>query len=274
LSSDCKKEKIRFCVYYSILGWHHPAQDLNRRGKDPYGNNLIKAGRKQEYVDHMKVQLKELVSQCDPGVLWFDGGWTEWWKPEDGKRLMDFLWTMKPDLIINNRAAGTEKMEKVMGDFLTPEQFIPEEHAGKDWESCMTMNDTWGYKKNDRNWKPAKLLLFNLIDIASKGGNFLLNVGPTAEGVIPEPSVQRLKEIGAWLNVNGEALYGTRAWIVPKEGPQSVTMLGVSRALDWRITDKGLTVQPPREKPCNHAFVFKIIIRNQRKAVGASAGSI
>jgi alpha-L-fucosidase len=110
-----------------------------------------------------------------------------------------------PGLIVNNRLCpGMD------GDLETPEQFIPATgFPGKNWESCMTMNTTWGYSSWDHNWKSAEVLVRNLIDIASKGGNYLINVGPTAEGLIPDASVGRLKEIGAWMKTNGEAIYGT-----------------------------------------------------------------
>ncbi|MBM3477006.1 MAG: hypothetical protein FJX75_27365, partial [Armatimonadetes bacterium] len=91
-----------------------------------------------------------------------------------------------------------------------PEQEIPATGIpGRDWETCMTMNDTWGYKSYDQNWKSTETLIRNLVDIASKGGNYLLNVGPTAEGVIPEPSVERLREIGEWMKVNADGIYAT-----------------------------------------------------------------
>ena len=99
----------------------------------------------------------------------------------------------QPGIIYNNRLGGGYR-----GDTETPEQFIPATgYPGRDWETCMTMNGTWGYKSNDHNWKSRETLIRNLVDIASKGGNYLLNVGPTSEGLIPGPSVERLQEVGS-----------------------------------------------------------------------------
>src|SRR5207237_2838498 len=112
------------------------------------------------------------------------------------------------NILFNNRLEASRKM----GDFETPEQRIPATGIkGVDWETCMTMNKTWGFKSHDQDWKSTELLLRNLIDIASKGGNYLLNVGTTSEGEIPAPSVERLKEIGRWMKVNGEAIHETTA---------------------------------------------------------------
>ncbi|MFO7901317.1 MAG: alpha-L-fucosidase [Planctomycetota bacterium] len=218
LSEECRKQGLKFCVYYSIMDWHHPAQ--YRGSKDRYNPTKIHADRKQEYIDYMKAQMKELIRGCDPEVLWFDGEWPGWWTEADGQDMYAFLRDLKPSLIINNRVGkgrkGMEGLNKddreYSGDFGTPEQEIPPTGLpGVDWESCMTMNNTWGFKRDDHNWKSAKTLIRNLIDIASKGGNYLLNVGPTAEGLIPEPSVERLNAIGAWMKRNGESIYGTQA---------------------------------------------------------------
>jgi alpha-L-fucosidase len=168
----------------------------------------------------MKRQLEDLLKICDPEVLWFDGEWPGWYTEEDGRELYSFLRKHKPRIIINNRVGkgrkGMEGLSKgdreYVGDFGTPEQQIPATGLpGVDWESCMTMNRTWGFRSDDHDWKSTETLVRNLVDIASKGGNYLLNVGPTDEGLIPAPSVERLAGIGKWMETNGEAIYGTSA---------------------------------------------------------------
>lgn len=218
LAAECRKQGLKFCTYYSIMDWHHPSQ---YRGSDKrYNPTKVHPERKAEYVDFMKKQLKELLDTCDPEVLWFDGEWPAWWLEEDGRDVYAYLRKLKPQLIVNNRIGkgrkGMEGLNKgdqdYVGDFGTPEQQIPATGLpGVDWESCMTMNRTWGFKSYDHDWKSSETLIRNIIDIASKGGNYLLNVGPTAEGLIPGPSVERLGEIGQWMKANGESIYATQA---------------------------------------------------------------
>ena len=197
LTEACKRHGVRLCFYHSIMDWHHP--DANKDGWPAY-------------VAVMKAQLRELIQDYGPlGVLWFDGEWVAEWTPEQGAQLYAELRRLQPDLIINNRIGKNRRMPGAggVGDFDTPEQYIPGTGLPFDWESCMTMNDTWGFKLHDHNWKSTETLIRMLADTASKGGNFLLNIGPTAEGLIPEPSVERLRAMGAWLRRNGEAIYAT-----------------------------------------------------------------
>jgi alpha-L-fucosidase len=218
LARECRAQGLHFCVYYSIMDWHHPAQ--YRGSEKQYNPTRIHPEKKAEYMAYMKTQFEELLRICDPEVLWFDGEWPDWFTEDDGREIYVFLRSLKPKIIINNRVgkgrAGMEGLSKgdreYVGDFGTPEQQIPPTGLpGVDWESCMTMNDTWGFREDDRNWKDARTLLRNLIDIASKGGNYLLNVGPTKEGLIPPVSVKRLAQIGKWMQQNGESIHGSKA---------------------------------------------------------------
>ena len=217
LAAACKKYDIRLCFYHSIMDWHHPDY-LPRR---EWEKDRSTAGANFErYVRYMKDQLKELLSNYgNIGVLWFDGEWEGTWTHEMGVDLYEFVRRQQTPIIVNNRVdKGREGMQGLtkeggyVGDFGTPEQEIPATGIpGADWESCMTMNNNWGYNKNDNNWKSAEDLVQKLIDIASKGGNFLLNVGPTAEGLFPQPSIERLRSMGDWMKINSESIYGTQA---------------------------------------------------------------
>jgi alpha-L-fucosidase len=216
LAEACRAEGLRFCTYHSIMDWHHPDY-LPRRAWDTRPASSANFDR---YVSrYLKTQLKEIVDGYDPAVLWFDGEWENTWTHERGVDLYDYVRGLKPDILINNRVdKGRRGMEGLnregtfKGDFGTPEQQIPANGLpGVDWESCMTMNDTWGFKANDHNWKSAATLIRNVVDTASKGGNFLLNVGPTAAGRIPDASIERLEAIGTWMAVNGEAIHGSTA---------------------------------------------------------------
>jgi len=215
LTAACQKHGVRMCLYHSIMDWHHldylPRNEWDKRPGD--------GADYDRYVRYLKGQLAELVEAYDPGILWFDGEWEETWTHERGIDLDNYCRQLKPDVIINNRVdKGRQGMQGLTmegdfrGDYGTPEQEIPPTGLpGVDWESCMTMNDTWGYKKDDHNWKSTETLIRNLVDITSKGGNYLLNVGPTALGEIPGPSIERLQEFGEWMETYSPAIYGTTA---------------------------------------------------------------
>jgi alpha-L-fucosidase len=218
LSEACRAQGIRFCFYHSIMDWHHPDWGIRR----PWNDKASGAPDMDRYTAYLKGQLKELLTGYGPiGILWFDGQWEKPWTAERGLDLYNYVRDLQPNIIINNRvgkptdsASGIGFAERGrIGDYGTPEQEIPPTGFGPgvDWESCMTMNNHWGYNKNDQNWKSATTLIRNLIDCASKGGNYLLNVGPTSEGLFPDASVQRLAEIGTWMKANSESIYDTQA---------------------------------------------------------------
>jgi alpha-L-fucosidase len=264
LAAACKEAGIKFCFYHSIMDWHHPDYRPRR-----LWNDVAKGAPDfNRYVEFMKGQLKELLTNYGPiGVLWFDGEWEDTWAQDRGKDLYAYVRSLQPNIIVNNRVgknrsgmAGLSKGDDQVGDYGTPEQEIPAGGLpGVDWESCMTMNDHWGYNKNDQNWKSPTTLIRNLIDIASKGGNYLLNVGPTAEGLIPEPGLQRLAEIGKWMKVNGQSIYGTTAGPLAKAPAwgrvtQKRDMLYL-HVFDWP-TDGKLVVPPLKAKKVTAAYLL------------------
>lgn len=207
LSAACRRHGIKFGVYYSIMDWHSPFQEAYKPDSlhPVYNPTHFKKGEKGEYISYMKTELKELFRQYHPAILWFDGQWMDSWTDDDGKAIYDYLHELDPMIVVNDRVKGA-------GDYETPEQEIPANGLpGRDWETCMTLNDNWGFAAADSNFKSCKTLIRNLVDIASKGGNYLLNVGPTAEGVIPQPEIDRLEAMGRWLKVNGESIFGTTA---------------------------------------------------------------
>jgi alpha-L-fucosidase len=219
LARACKKQGIRLCFYHSIMDWHHP--DAQAPFYPNYNDTNLSNPNFARYVEnYLRPQVKELITNYGPlGVLWFDGEWIKDWTEPQGKDMYNYVRGLQPDIIINNRVGkgrkgmeGLSKSEEYAGDFGTPEQQIPPTGLpGVDWETCMTMNDTWGYSSYDQNWKSTEDLIRKLADIASKGGNFLLNVGPTSEGLIPQASVERLAAMGQWMKVNSESIYGTTA---------------------------------------------------------------
>jgi alpha-L-fucosidase len=212
LADECAKQGIIFCFYHSIMDWHQPNANAE---------NWTKYREK-----YLKPQLKELLTGYGKlGVLWFDGEWVKEWTEDQGKDLYNYVRNLQPDIIINNRVGkgrqgmqGMSKDTSFVGDFGTPEQEILSTNSTFAWESCMTMNDTWGFKTSDTNWKSTETLVKNLVDIVSKGGNYLLNIGPTSEGLVPSPIVERLKELGEWIRINGESIYGVMQLKNYKEG--------------------------------------------------------
>jgi alpha-L-fucosidase len=239
LSEASRKAGVKFCAYYSIVDWHHPDfpqryAQIRRPWPDGFHGDPRPDADIKKYADYQKGQVRELLTKYgDVGILWFDGGGSFRNRDRkallDGQSLVDMIHELQPGTLINNRLGFG-------GDYGTPEQSIPDGPQPGPFEVCMTLNGHWGYNKNDSNWKSSNEILRNLVDIASKGGNYLLNVGPTAEGVIPPESVRILHEVGQWLKVNGESIYETTA------GPSGENV----RATASAKVDPAVKVRGPR----------------------------
>jgi alpha-L-fucosidase len=228
LAAACKKYGIKLGFYYSqAQDWNNPGGSVARKemreGWPNPDSAKIDAYTKEHnghwdpaqetrsfdrYIDEVAVpQVRELMSNYgDVAVLWWD---TPTNMTDEAALKLQALLKLQPNIITNDRL----KRPNFPGDTKTPEQKIPTqaELDGRDWETCMTMNSSWGYKVWDDKWKSTETLIHNLIDIASKGGNYLLNVGPKEDGTFPQESIDRLRQIGAWMKVNGEAIHASKA---------------------------------------------------------------
>ena len=184
-----RAEGLRVGFYYSLMDWHHP--DGARCATDEQA--------RRRFVDYIHGQIEELLTNYGKiDILWYDVSWPLDAKGWESEKMNAMVFKLQPDIIVNNR-------NKLDGDFATPEQRIQAEQRA--WESCMTMNDSWGYHKADDNWKPPKTIVRNLITCAHDTGNYLLNIGPKPDGSIPEESVRILTAVGKWMERNGPSIY-------------------------------------------------------------------
>ena len=228
-----RNEGLRTGLYHSVIDWHHDqyAYELSKQLPHPLKGRPYPNGQRDhaKYVKFLHAQVNELVSNYGPvDILWWDYS-SQDFQGQEAWRAFDLMAQVRakqPKIVMNNRlfripeagftgmgtAAIASRLDPKYGDFITPEQHIPATGMpGVDWETCMTMNTTWGYSEHDHDWKANEMLIRNLIDIASKGGNYLLNIGPKADGSVPPESVRGLQAIGAWMKTNGESIYATAA---------------------------------------------------------------
>jgi len=186
-----RAEGLRVGLYYSLMDWHHP--DGIRCETDPEA--------RKRFVAYTHGLIRELMTNYGKiDILWYDVDkplTTQQWRAEEMNKM---VFDLQPDIIVNNRNG-------LPGDFSTPEHKIQADNRA--WETCDTMNLGWGYQKNDTEWKSPKRIVNDLTTCAQQGGNYLLNIGPTADGSVPEESVRVLERVGAWLDTNGSAIYGT-----------------------------------------------------------------
>ena len=246
LAEECRKQGMRLGFYYSQdQDWTAPGGSAYQTGNHDSATHHWDPAQDGDFDTYLHTkaipQIKELLSQYAefPVVIWFDTP-TAHMTPDRAAEIVTLL-NQHPNLIWNNRLGGGYQ-----GDTETPEQYIPPQgFPARDWESCMTINDTWGYKSYDTHFKSVETLLRNLIDIASKGGNYLLNIGPDSKGMVPDAEVELLHQMGKWLAVNGEAIYNTKPTLF---GPEAGAFSPIEKdekgnpkfiaSWNWRSTTK------------------------------------
>lgn len=247
-----REEGLKVGFYYSIIDWYHehyPAYGDRQHPMRDHEDFKDKQIDFDQYLDYMHGQVKELLTNYGKiDIMWFDFSYDdmtgEKWRATE---LVKMIREIQPDIIIDNRLGGNIKSvnpEIYAGDFYSPEQIIPPEgilnEAGEQipWEACITLNDHWGYHAKDKNYKSAKQVIRTLVECVSKNGNLLLNVGPDAKGLIPDESLEILKEVGEWMYRNGDSIYGCHAADLPKPEWGRYTQKG--NKLYAHVYDRGI----------------------------------
>jgi alpha-L-fucosidase len=205
-----RAEGLRVGFYHSLSDWHHPDYPAFREEDKPYLKFL---GRRSEtwdaYLDTLFGQVRELLTNYgEIDVIWFDGQWERTageWKADE---LAAMIRELQPNILINDRLSG-------QGDYTTPEQSIPSTVPEGRWETCMTMNSSWGYVPDDTSYKSATEIVHTLCETAGKGGNLLLNVSPRADGSLPPEQTDRLEAVASWIESHADAIHGTEAGLEP-----------------------------------------------------------
>lgn len=235
LVGACRDAGMHFGCYYSIdRDWNRP-QGLGNRYKQTNVWDYPDSNQEdydRYFANFAKPQVEELLSKYKPDLLWFDE--IDMKTDAQVKDLYENIRRLRPECIINSRIQGCV-FPKVIPppycDYITSgDNEILEKNIGYEWENPGSMNTSYGYNPNDHNWISAADIISRLVEIVSKGGNYLLNVGPTPEGLIPQPCIERLEKVGEWMAVNGEAIYGTSASVFGDSGSPSAT--------NWRSTTK------------------------------------
>ncbi|HUA35496.1 MAG TPA: alpha-L-fucosidase [Candidatus Binataceae bacterium] len=207
-----RAEGLKVGLYFSLLDWHHPDYPAFRESDKPYRFGSFRRSTPAQwdnFIRFMFAQIRELLTNYGKiDLIWFDGGWER--KPEEWKsaELVAMIKELQPEILINDRLPG-------YGDFKTPEQAVPPTPPNGPWETCLTINNSWGYNPSDTNLKSTRMLVHTLCEVAGKGGNLLLNVSPTGTGELPREQVTRLHEIGEWISRNEEGILGTTPGLEP-----------------------------------------------------------
>ena len=211
--ADASKEAgVKLGFYYSIADWHHPEYDPYYSNRNGFHYSSNPDANISKYMKYMYGQIEELCVKYDPSLFWFDG--SSGFRPQERKRILgqqDMIDLLHSHGAISNSRLGDDDGLRYVDYLSMGDNQSPFGNIGMPFESAGTMNDSWHHRPNDKNYKSVGELLRRLVTIVGNGGNYLLNIGPDDQGVIPEPDATRLKAMGAWLEKNGEAIYGTSA---------------------------------------------------------------
>jgi alpha-L-fucosidase len=259
-----RAEGLRVGLYLSLSDWHHPDYPPFTDADQPYQFGFSPPppapDQWERYLEYLCAQVRELLTNYGViDLLWFDGAWerpADWWRPQDLRALIREL---QPDALVNDRLPG-------VGDYATPEQFVPPQPMTGPWETCLTMNNSWGYVPADTDYKRARRLIHTLCETAGKGGNLLLNVSPTGTGALPPEQTERLEAIARWMGPHREAVVGTEPGLEPWQfyGPSTRRGDRVYLHLVWRpydeVTVRGVPVRRVRRVTAlgsNHELSFR-----------------
>jgi alpha-L-fucosidase len=205
-----RAEGLRVGFYYSLMDWHHPDGALCKTDEQA----------RRRFVDYTHGLIRELMTNYGKiDILWYDVDWPltpEQWESE---RMNKMVFDLQPEIIVNNRNG-------LQGDFSTPEQHIQASEVGRSWETCMTLNESWGFNRGDLEWKTPRIIVNNLAQCAQGGGNYLLNIGPLPDGSVPLASVEVLEAVGKWLDSNGRSIYETERGDLRNDGNTNFTRRG------------------------------------------------
>lgn len=241
-----RAEGLRVGLYYSLPDWHHPDYPALTDDDRPYSFGTARRSSPdawERFIAYQFGQIEELLTGYGTiDLLWFDGAWER--TPDEWRagELLTRIRELQPSILVNDRLPGAT-------DFVTPEQFVPAEPPPQQWETCLTMNEAWGYVPDDTDYKSARHLVHTVCEVASRGGNLLLNVSPRGDGSLPPEQVERLGAVGAWMDRHGSSIIGTTPGLAPWQwyGPSTrdgdrVFLHLLARPYD-RVTVRGIPVR-------------------------------